>query len=136
MMSLVMDLKPYLPGEDMEPISVFDILLAFVGMFALTFSTGGWFRRQTRRSLGTILMLFLGVGSLASAALDVGLSEWDKTRRPLDDDGEFIGFSQATLPVGSPAPDFALPSLDDGRMIRLGDFRGRKPVLLMLGSFT
>jgi peroxiredoxin Q/BCP len=34
------------------------------------------------------------------------------------------------LPVGSRAPDFALPA-SDGQMMRLGDFAGRKHVVLV-----
>ena len=32
------------------------------------------------------------------------------------------------LSVGTPAPDFSLPA-DDGRIVRLSDFRGRDVVL-------
>ena len=32
------------------------------------------------------------------------------------------------LPPGTPAPDFTLPA-DDGRIVRLSDFRGRHVVL-------
>lgn len=119
----------------MEPIIALDVPLAFLGLFALTLSLRGCLR-QPRRSLGTLLILFLGVGSMATAGLDVGLSQWDKAQRPLGHDREFRGLSLVNLPADSPAPDFTLPSLDDGRMIRLGDFRGHKPVLLILSSFT
>jgi hypothetical protein len=37
--------------------------------------------------------------------------------------------------VGSAAPDFTLPRLEDGRPVRLGDFRGHRPVVLAFGSF-
>ncbi len=39
-------------------------------------------------------------------------------------------------PVGSPAPDFALRTQDGAREIRLSQFRGKKPVVLIFGSFT
>jgi peroxiredoxin Q/BCP len=34
-----------------------------------------------------------------------------------------------TLPIGSPAPDFELPT-QDGKTVRLSDFRGKKAVVL------
>jgi hypothetical protein len=38
--------------------------------------------------------------------------------------------------VGAPAPDFALKTQDTGKLIRLSDFRGKKPVVIVFGSFT
>ncbi len=46
--------------------------------------------------------------------------------------GEQLGDSTAAggqLTEGDPAPDFQLPSADDGS-VRLSDYRGEKPVLL------
>ncbi len=40
------------------------------------------------------------------------------------------------LQPGDPAPDFDLPSLDGGSRVRLSDFRGVKPVVLVFGSYT
>ena len=37
--------------------------------------------------------------------------------------------------VGSEAPDFSLPDLN-GRMISLGDLRGKKHVILEFGNIT
>ena len=37
--------------------------------------------------------------------------------------------AKAALKVGDAAPDFALPD-QNGRMIRLGDFRGKRSVVL------
>jgi hypothetical protein len=39
------------------------------------------------------------------------------------------------LPEGAMAPDFLLHSLAGGREVRLSSFRGRKPVVLIFGSF-
>jgi hypothetical protein len=36
---------------------------------------------------------------------------------------------------GSPAPDFTLPNVLDQRPVHLADFRDRKPVVLLFGSF-
>jgi peroxiredoxin len=41
-----------------------------------------------------------------------------------------------TLQVGDPAPGFDLPTLDGGSRVRLSDFRGAKPVVLVFGSYT
>ncbi len=41
-----------------------------------------------------------------------------------------------SLQVGDPAPGFDLPTLDGGSRVRLSDFRGAKPVVLVFGSYT
>ena len=43
----------------------------------------------------------------------------------------------AIRPVGAgdPAPDFELPSLEDGRPVRLSDYRGSKVALFMWASW-
>jgi Ca2+-binding EF-hand superfamily protein len=38
--------------------------------------------------------------------------------------------------LGAPAPNFRLPTQDGEEMISLEDFRGKKPVVLVFGSFT
>jgi hypothetical protein len=38
--------------------------------------------------------------------------------------------------LGSPAPDFMLPTSDGASRIALGDYRDKKPVVLVFGSFT
>jgi hypothetical protein len=38
--------------------------------------------------------------------------------------------------VGQRAPDFTLPTQDGDRTIRLSQYRGKKPVVLIFGSFT
>ena len=38
--------------------------------------------------------------------------------------------------VGDGAPDFELHDTDGENPVRLSDFRGRKPVALMFGSYT
>ena len=43
---------------------------------------------------------------------------------------------QKTLAVGQNAPDFALRLLNGEEMIKLSDFRGKKPVVLVFGSYT
>ncbi len=39
-----------------------------------------------------------------------------------------------TVPVGSPAPEFALTSID-GQEVKLSDYRGRNVVLILLRGF-
>jgi hypothetical protein len=41
-----------------------------------------------------------------------------------------------SLRRGDVAPDFVLPREDGKGMVRLSDFRGRRPVLLVFGSYT
>jgi hypothetical protein len=38
--------------------------------------------------------------------------------------------------VGQQAPDFTLRTLDGKTKVRLSDFRGKKPVVLVFGSYT
>ena len=38
--------------------------------------------------------------------------------------------------VGDQAPDFELADTGGGTRVRLSDFKGRKPVALVFGSFT
>lgn len=38
--------------------------------------------------------------------------------------------------VGQDAPDFALKALHGGKTVRLSSFRGKKPVVLIFGSYT
>jgi len=40
------------------------------------------------------------------------------------------------LDVGSPAPDFRLPTLDRKQEVQLSSFRGSRPVILIFGSYT
>ena len=40
------------------------------------------------------------------------------------------------LKVGDLAPDFTLKSLDGPRKVTLSDFRGKRPVVLIFGSYT
>lgn len=40
------------------------------------------------------------------------------------------------LEPGDPAPDFALSAYDKSAVVRLSDFRGDRPVVLVFGSYT
>jgi hypothetical protein len=41
-----------------------------------------------------------------------------------------------SLRVGDAAPDFQLETADHGLRVQLSSFRGRKPVVLVFGSYT
>jgi hypothetical protein len=43
--------------------------------------------------------------------------------------------SAGELKIGEPAPDFALPSLDGKRTVRLSDFRGRRVLIFTWASW-
>lgn len=62
-----------------------------------------------------LLIIFLALGSLVEA----------QTQRVRD-----------TTRAGDPAPDFTLAPADGGGEIRLSNFRGEKPVVLIFGSYT
>ena len=40
------------------------------------------------------------------------------------------------LKVGDVAPDFTLKTLDGKKTVKLSSFKGKKPVLLVFGSYT
>ena len=41
-----------------------------------------------------------------------------------------------TLAIGDMAPDFELPKHDKSGRVRLSEFRGKRPVVLLFGSYT
>jgi hypothetical protein len=49
--------------------------------------------------------------------------------------GEFGSICEGPS-IGQRAPNFTLPTQDGKRKVRLADFRGKKPVVLIFGSFT
>ncbi|MSQ93556.1 MAG: redoxin domain-containing protein [Gemmataceae bacterium] len=40
------------------------------------------------------------------------------------------------LRAGDPAPDFTLPDLKKTKEVKLSSFQGKKPVVLIFGSYT
>jgi hypothetical protein len=44
--------------------------------------------------------------------------------------------AQTNLRVGDTAPDFKLKTKDGDRDVQLASFRGKKPVVLVFGSYT
>jgi len=41
-----------------------------------------------------------------------------------------------TLRAGDPAPDFKLKTRDGSREVQLSGFKGKRPVVLVFGSYT
>ncbi|MHB1424125.1 MAG: peroxiredoxin family protein [Gemmataceae bacterium] len=119
-----------------------DASLLVLGLFALCPRLWTWFRwrRALRPSLpgrplqtAIALLFYLGLGGLATAALDVGWAAWEWESRSAERDNEAL--RTELFPPDTQAPDFSLPSLE-GRSVRLSDFRGHKPVVLLFGSFS
>jgi hypothetical protein len=132
-----------------------DVLLIVLGLLAVSPRLWVGFRRRrmgcpppmgraTRTAAA--LLFYLGTGFLTAVGVDIGLAEWDKAHRPESDDGdaalaEFLEAHRLRSPINPEAypkpeaPDFRLPVLYEDRSIRLKDFRGRKPVVLLFGSF-
>jgi hypothetical protein len=72
------------------------------------------------------LPFYLGVAMLCSAGIDVGLAEWQQARHSIN---------RVDIRESMMAPDFRLPSLGEERTVRLSDYRGHKPVVLIFGNF-
>jgi hypothetical protein len=117
-----------------------DVPLLVFGLFAM--SPGIWYAsrlgrigKRSARSRGlrtaTDLLFSLGLIALIAAGVDAGLAEWDQVCRPRGGNPD-----EDNIRVSMMAPDFSLPSLDEDRTIRLSDFRGHKPVVLIFGNFT
>lgn len=109
-----------------------DLPLMALGLLAM--APGFWYLFCLRqivlgRGVRTALSLVfsLGLGAFTVAGVDAGLAQWDKARR-VQGSGDTIGVSKM-------APDFALSSPEDNHTIRLSDFRGHKPVVLIFGNF-
>ena len=129
-----------------------DMPLALFGLLAM--SPWIWLAFRRRRSVGPrlidrivpaamVLLFLLGLGSFTMAGLDVGLAAWEDAHRPRSAPFDINSQSDSLVFVPSgyenasheEAPDFYLPELDEDRSIRLSDFRGHKPVVLLFGSF-
>ena len=48
----------------------------------------------------------------------------------------WLSAREGNLNVGDEAPDFSLETYDKKSRVRLSDFRGKKPVVLVFGSYT
>jgi peroxiredoxin len=68
--------------------------------------------------------------AFAFAILLTGMTAFAQQRRP----GDLR--SNVNLQIGDPAPDFKLKTLDGKREVQLSSFKGRRPVVLVFGSYT
>ena len=84
-------------------------------------------------------MLWMAAAVLATGfLLEAGpASAQGKSRRPFPgrSKGQRGGF-QDRLKVGDDAPDFSLKTLDGKSTVKLSSFEGKKPVVLIFGSYT
>jgi len=59
-----------------------------------------------------------------------------RMRAQMEDDGDTTFWKTGSRDAGTRAPDFSLPDNQDGHQVSLAAFRGKKPVVLMFGSFS
>ena len=87
----------------------------------------------------SLLLLFaclLADGQAGLAQRRVGFQA-DRPRRPARSArGRQIPRFRDTLKVGDKAPDFELKTVDGKQTVRLSSFQGKRPVLLIFGSYT
>ena len=79
----------------------------------------------------SILPLALVLATTAACASDRGA----RPPVPPGVDPAHLHFTEPSMRVGDPAPDFELPYHDGGGTVRLSSLQG-KPVVLILGSYT
>jgi len=77
---------------------------------------------------------------LATAGVLIGLDRIDADRRdqPSAAGGTFdlaAAYGNSGPGVGTPAPNFTLPRVDTGELVRLSDMIHRRPVVLVFGEF-
>lgn len=116
----------------MSLLALPDALRMALGLSGLSLRLAQALRRRRfvfRLTLGralraaTTLLFCLGLGGCTAAGVDAG-----STPAHLSEDADNIRENMM-------APDFCLPSLDEDRTVRLSDFRGHKPVVLIFGNF-
>ena len=96
--------------------------------------------RRGRLPTVKLTVLALVVAStflLASAqqrpASPMSQAEFDKLQKA---DYEAHGHGEGTLKPGDPAPDFDLKVVGSEERIRLSSFAGKRPVVLVFGTYT
>jgi len=92
------------------------------------FPVAGLFEGGRVTAMKTSLGLLLALALLASA--DAASAQ----RRPNRPKGDLR--MPDTLRVGDPAPDFKLKTADGSREVTLSSFKGKRPVVLVFGSYT
>jgi hypothetical protein len=76
----------------------------------------------------------MGFESMGDAPMIVGAPPLAMFTPIMQNPGPFFAFSK--LALRSQAPDFALPRVGEGPLVRLGALRAQKPVVLIFSSFT
>ncbi len=87
------------------------------------------FRFLLRNTCGAVLILLLGC-STASRQASLNEVNKDEAKKPNSVANKY------ELVVGDVAPTFKLKSLDRTSETDLADFKGKKPVVLIFGSYT
>ncbi len=128
----------------------FDIPLLVLGAMALFLGSRHRFRRHSssqtlkrRASWVSIYLVLSGSACLIGVAIDIGLAERERRQKVALDEMLRANDDGTIAPMwpfapGTPAPDFRLPTLEDGELVSLKSVQGSKPkpVLLVLSSFT
>jgi hypothetical protein len=109
--------------------------LGLLGALGLVGATAALLRRRPGAKVLPLLSLCLAVAFVGAPAVAVLI---DARGASASGKGQFLPFPNFIDPgaVGSAAPDFALPRLSDGKMVHLHDLVGRRPVVLVFGSFS
>lgn len=96
------------------------------------------FRRLSRIRWLVVAVAIVTLSGLSAGAVECFwprsyiVSECDPSSMPM-----LAPFTMGKpLPVGSESPDFRLTDLQSGRTIALSDHRERRPVVLLLSSFS
>lgn len=95
------------------------VVVAFVAAYALT--CGGYYYAMRRgpEAFGAVMAK---TPDLAFVVLPM---------KPM-----WLSARKGRLSVGDPAPDFSLQRYDEPTTVRLSQFRGSRPVVLVFGSYT
>jgi hypothetical protein len=80
--------------------------------------------------------LLMGAAVLASALGSLGSAQPPKTKGEVNTPPAKGERKQDTLRQGDDAPDFTLPRLKEKGEVKLSSYRGKKPVVLVFGSYT
>jgi hypothetical protein len=86
-------------------------------------------------------MAATGLGALALAVTTAVAWDYIQEQRKMPPRGlptgtVYMRIGPDTVPVGAAAPDFTLPKLRNGGEVRLAEYRGQRPVVLVFGSFS
>jgi len=85
------------------------------------------------------LLPFFGAVFLLGLFLpDIGISQGKKDAKTGEINTPPAKGERKTTPLraGDPAPDFTLPDVKKTREVKLSSFQGKKPVVLIFGSYT